>query len=112
MIAENYLDSSLDQSADDRFDEVREAGRTVTLGSRPSLKPKKKAKRKRIKLEETKGGQMGRSVRSTSESKFLLFFTYQHFLIISDVAGFGLSASVFTGKQSNFGGLEPVEEDY
>lgn len=96
MIAENYLDSSLDQSADDRFDEVREAGRTVTLGSRPSLKPKKKAKRKRIKLEETKGGQMGRSVRSTSEN----------------VAGFGLSASVFTGKQSNFGGLEPVEEDY
>ena len=29
-----------------------------------------------------------------------------------DVAGFGLSASVFTGKQSKFGGLEPIEEDY
>jgi len=51
VIAENYLDSSLDKSGDDRFHEVRDAGRTVTLGARPSLKPKKKAKRKRIKIE-------------------------------------------------------------
>ena len=51
VIAEDYLDSSLDQSGDDRFHEVRDAGRTVTLGGKPSLKPKKKAKRKRIKIE-------------------------------------------------------------
>lgn len=54
---------------------------------------------------------MRRNVRSTSESKFIHFFT-DHIFIILDVAGFGLSASVFTGKQSNFSVLEPVEEDY